>query len=459
MTSYDPRTRTLLEAPIVPTLLRLAAPNMVTMIVQASTGLIDVYFMGRLGTDALAGVSLVFPGLMLMQMMSSGAMGGGVSSAVARALGAGRRADADAIVLHALIIAAVFAAFFSAAMIAGGPWFYSALGARGAVLSMALQYSNIIFGGIVLVWIFNTLLNIIRGAGNTIVPAIVTAAGAVMLVPLSPCLIFGWGPFPRLEVAGGAIALLTYYGAGALVFAIYLWAGRSVVRPNLFETPLRWPLFRDIFRVGAVASVIALMTNVTIALTTGVVAAFGAAAIAGYGIGTRLEYLLIPLAFGFGGPLVAVVGTNIGAGQTERALRAAWTGAWITFAMTEAVGVAAALAPVAWLSLFSSDPAMIEAGTAYLRWVGPFYGFFGLGMALYFASQGAGALKWPLIAGGLRLTVAIGGGWLMLRWTGSLDHVFLALGLALATFGLVIAVAVSRGAWLSRPNDSAAGSR
>ena len=134
----DPRTRTLLEAPILPTLLRLALPNIVTTTIQGSIGLIDIYFMAKLGTDAVAGVSLVFPGLMLMQMMSGGAMGGGISSAVARALGAGRRDDADAIVLHALVIGAIFAAFFCVAVIAGGPWLYAALGGSGAALDVAL---------------------------------------------------------------------------------------------------------------------------------------------------------------------------------------------------------------------------------------------------------------------------------------------------------------------------------
>ena len=124
--------------------------------------------------------------------------------------------------------------------------------------------------------------------------------------------------------------------------------------------------------------------------TTGLVAAFGPAAIAGYGVGTRLEYLLVPLAFGFGGPLVALVGTNIGAGKRERALRAAWIGGWICFAHSPSRSVSRLRFPAAWLTLFDTDPAMIDAGSQYLRTVGPFYGFFGLGMALYFASQGAG---------------------------------------------------------------------
>jgi Na+-driven multidrug efflux pump len=111
-----------------------------------------------------------------------------------------------------------------------------------------------------------------------------------------------------------------------------------------------------------------------------------------------LEYLLIPLTFGFGGPLVALVGTNLGAGRPERAIRVAWIGGWICFGLTEAVGVVAALFPTAWLMLFARDPAVLVAGSSYLQVVGPFYGFFGLGMALYFASQGAGTMVWPLLA-------------------------------------------------------------
>jgi len=189
----DPRTRNLLESPITPTLLRLAIPNVITTVVQASTGLIETYFIGKLGTDALAGVALVFPGVMLMQMMSAGAMGGGVSSAIARALGAGRREDADATISHALIIAAGFALFFSVTVIAAGPWLYSALGGQGRSLAVALTYSNIVFAGVILIWLFNTLANVIRGTGNTLFPAMVTLIGAALLIPLSAALIFGFG--------------------------------------------------------------------------------------------------------------------------------------------------------------------------------------------------------------------------------------------------------------------------
>jgi Na+-driven multidrug efflux pump len=282
-------------------------------------------------------------------------------------------------------------------------------------------------------------------------PAIVTCAGTAALIPLSPCLIFGWGPFPRLGVSGGAAAVVVYYALGGVALAAYLWSGRGVIYPSLHGGTFRRALFWEILRVGAVAALITVATNLTIGIATGFVGHFGPAAIAGYGTGSRIEYLLIPLVFGMGGPLVVMVGTSIGGAQHARALRTAWIGAAVAAGLCETIGVFAAVFPKAWLSLFDTDPAMLDAGSRYLQTVGPTFGLFGLGMALYFASQGAGRLMWPLIANLTRLAVAAGGGWLALRWSGDVSYVFVAQGLALATFGLIIAAAVSRGAWFSQP--------
>ena len=445
--TLDPRTRLLLEAPIAPTLLRLGAPNVLVMLAQAGVGLIETYFVGKLGTDALAGMALVFPAVMLMQMTSAGAMGGGIASAIARALGARRRDDADALVLHALLIAAVFALVFMITVVAGGRWLYTRMGGSGGALDAALVYSNWVFGGALLVWLFNTLSAVIRGAGNMALPAYVTVAGAVLLLPLSPLLIFGWGPLPGLGIAGGAIALLLYYLAGSAVLAAYLWSPRSLLRPSLRGLQLRWALFADILRVGLVGTVSTLATNLAIGITTALVGAYGTAAIAGYGTASRLEYLLVPLVFGLGAPLVAMVGTCIGAGQRERALRATWIGAAIAFAMTEAIGLWAAAYPAAWLSLFNTEPAMIEAGSQYLRIVGPWYGFFGLGLVLYFASQGAGRLLWPVLGNIARLVVAVAGGWLALHGGYAIAGVFAAQAAAMVVYGIANAWTIAGGAW------------
>ena len=445
--ALDPRTRMLLEAPITPTLLRLALPNVLVMVAQASIGLIETYFVGKLGLDALAGMALVFPLVMLMQMTSAGAMGGGIASAIARALGRRNRAEADALVLHAVVIALGFGLAFMLAMLLGGRWLYALMGGQGAVLEAAVTYSHWVFAGAVLVWLFNSLAAVIRGTGNMALPAQVTLAGVVIVVPLSPLLIFGAGPVPALGIAGGAIALLAYYLFGTLALALWLGSRHSLLKPAVRGVRLRWALFKDILRVGLLGAVSTVGTNLSIGMATAFAGRFGADAIAGYGTGARLEYLLVPLVFGLGAPLLAIVGTCLGAGNRERAMRATWAGAGIAFVLTEAIGLLAAWAPERWLRLFGHEPAMLEAGSHYLRLVGPCYGLFGVGLVLYFASQGAGRLLWPVLGNLVRLAVAGAGGWLALRWGGELTHVFAAQGAALLAYGVFIVCAIAGGVW------------
>jgi Na+-driven multidrug efflux pump len=279
-------------------------------------------------------------------------------------------------------------------------------------------------------------------------PATVISLGAIVLVPLSPALIFGFGPLPQLGIAGGAVAVILYYAAGSVAFIFFLWSGRGVLRPALRPPPLSWTRIRDILAVGAAASLIATTTNVSIGLATGFAGRYGPAAVAGYGTGARLEYLLVPLVFGLGAPLAAMVGTSIGAGCRDRAVRVAWVGAAMAGAITEAIGLAGALAPEAWLGLYSQDPGVLSYGSRYLHLVGPFYGCFGFGFALYFAAQGTGRLVWALFAGAARLaTVCILG--LIAVHAGSVAGLFTALGLAMIVFGGINAIATATGAWLS----------
>jgi putative MATE family efflux protein len=448
--AMDARTRTMLEAPLPMTLLRMGLPNVLVMAAQASAALIETYFIGKLGTDALAGMSLVFPVVMLMQMMSAGAVGGGIASAIARALGAGRRSDADALVLHSLLIAVAFGLFFMVLVLGGGRWLFAAMGGSGAALEAAMIYANWVFGGAILVWLFNSLGAVVRGTGNMALPAIVTVAGTVFLIPVSPLLIFGAGPIPALGIAGGAIALLSFYVIGALVMVGYLWSGRSPLHPALARSGFRRALFGDILRVGLVGSISTVASNVTIATGTALVGHFGIAAIAGYGTASRLEYLLVPLAFGLGAPLVTIVGTCIGAGNPERALQATWIGAAFSFVLTESIGLWAAFFPHAWLTLFDTDPVMLETGSHYLRIVGPTYGFFGLGLTLYFASQGAGRLMWPVLASVSRMVVAAGIGYLAFRAGSGIGAVFAAQAVALLVYGALNAGSVAGGAWFGR---------
>ena len=357
--------------------------------------------------------------------------------------------------LHAIIINTTLGIITGGLVLWFGVPLYSAMGGAGGSLTAALTYSNVVFAGVPLVWLMNSLASVIRGTGNMMVPSAAVCVGVVLLIPLSPLLIYGYGPIPALGIAGGGVAVVITTVITLLILASYILLGRSIVR--LRAARLRWAFFADILRVGAVGTISTMQTTLTVALTTALVGrAAGPDGVAGYGTGTRLEYLLVPLVFGLGAPLVALVGTNIGAGQNQRALRIALTGGAIAFALSETIGLIAAIWPTAWLGLFGHDPAMLATGTAYLRHVGPVYGFFGLGLSLYFASQGAGKLYWPLLGGMVRLIIAVGGGWTIYTLTNSLDLVFYTLAAGLVTYGTITATAIARGAWFHRPGSATA---
>src|SRR5258705_839808 len=227
---FDPQMGRLLNDPILATLLRMAWPNILIMLAQAATGLIETWWVARLGTDALAGMALVFPLVMVVQMIATGAMGGGVSSAIARALGGGHRDEANALVLHAIVINVVLSLGISVVMLAFGMPIYRALGGAGGELESALIYSHVVFGGNLLLWLMNALASVIRGTGNMLVPAAVICVGVIFLVPISPLLIFGFGPIPALGIAGCGVALLFFYAPCSGALAWYILSGRNPAR-------------------------------------------------------------------------------------------------------------------------------------------------------------------------------------------------------------------------------------
>ena len=441
-----------LAGPIIPTMLRLALPTIVVLVVQTLVGVAETYFASFLGTDALAGVTLVFPVLMLMQMMSNGGIGGGVASAVARALGASRYADADALVWHSIVLASAFGIAFTAAALLCGPMLYGAMGGTGAALSAALTYSGIVFAGSIPIWITAVLSSALRGAGNVVVPALVIFLGALILIPLSPALIFGWGPFPRLGVAGGGAAVVIYYVVAALVLVLYLRSPRSLLKFKV--VPLRGSLFKDILGVGILAAIGTVQVNLTVTIVTAAVGGFGAATLAGYGIASRLDYVQIPIIFGLGTAMVTMVGINIGADQMARARRIGWIGAALAFGVTEIIGLAATAFPHAWIGLFSDEPEVLETGALYLQNVAPVYGAVGLGLALYVASQGANRVLFPVLAGTVRMVIAAFVGWAAVIWYGAdLTTLYQIVALAAVAYGALTAAAVLGGSWGRQPTN------
>jgi Na+-driven multidrug efflux pump len=347
----------------------------------------------------------------------------------------------------------VLGALFTIGALAGGPALFRALGGEGESLANALRYSNLVFGAAIPIWITNLLAAALRGAGNVKVPAVLTAVGAVVTLALSPPLILGWGPVPRFGVAGAGYAMILYYIGATIAFIVFMRSRATPVR--LVVGRVEWRLLKEILGVGMLSALGTVLANATVVLCTGLVGIFGAAAIAGYGMASRLDYLLIPLLFALGTASVTMVGTNVGAGQFARARRIAWTASFMSAAATGFIGLCAALAPEAWMKLFSHDAEVIAIGASYLRHAAPFYGVFGFGMGLYFASQGAGRVLWPVIAGVIRLLIATGGGW---YWVvvqhGSLAGLFSFAAASLCAYGVVNAVAFMTGLSWGRRGDT-----
>jgi putative MATE family efflux protein len=437
------RTERLLAAPIVPTLLRLSAPGVLLVAFQSLVSVGDTYFIGRLGTAPLAGLALVFPLIMLLQMTSAGAMGGGVSSAIARALGSGDTASARRLVVHALVIAAAMAAAFTVLVLLLGTPVYRLLGGSGETLDNATRYSNVIFAGSITVWLANTLSSILRGTGNMHVPALALICAALVHVPLSASLVLGLGPMPQLGIAGAGIAYVTTFALAAMAMALVVFRRSSALRPRRTDLRLERRLFTEILRVGGISVLSSFQTVLTAVVITGFVGRFGPAALAGYGVGLRLELLQIPLVFAVGQAMVVLIGNNIGAKRPERAKHIAWIGTAFAASISLAIGATVAFVPLAWVGLFSSDPGVLDSGSRYLRTVAPFYPMLAANIALYFASQGAGKVLWPVLAGTARLLIVLAGGML----AASLQGIFGVIAAAMAVSGLLTIWFVARTPW------------
>jgi putative MATE family efflux protein len=437
----------LLTSPILPTLLRLALPNSIAMFGTALVAVAETSYIGRLGIEPLAGIALVFPFVMLTQMMSAGAMGGGVSSAISRALGAGNRERAATLALHAAIIGICGGLFFTLMLLLLGRTFFALLGGRGGVLEQACDYSHVLFSGAVSIWLVNTLSSVLRGTGDMKLPSATLIGVAIVQIVVGGALGLGLAGLPQFGMRGVAAGQLIAFSLGTVFLAWVLISGRSRLTLDFRAFTFQRDMFFDILKVGAISCLSPLQSVLSILIFTKILAGFGTVTLAGYGMGSRLEFLLIPIAFAFGVASVPMVGMAMGAGLVKRARRVAWTAGAAAGITVGLVGLIVAIDPALWVSLFTSDPGVTAAANSYFAWAGPAFGFFGMGVCLYFASQGAAKVGGPVLAGTLRLLLVGLGGW----WLVSIDApawtLFALVGAAMVVFGLATALSIRLTRW------------
>lgn len=449
-----PAANALLDGPILRTLLSLAWPNALAFLAGTLVAVAETSYIGRLGIEALAAMALVFPCVMLTMSMSGAAMGGGVASAIARALGAGDRDRAACLATHALLIAVFFGLVFMVGMLTAGRQLLELLGGRGDVLAQAVAYSQIYFGGAVLAWLVNTLAGILRGTGNMKLPSLMVANSAICQIILGGTLGLGLGPVPQLGMAGVATGSLIAYSINIAAMSWYLFSGRSRVVPRLSGFRMQWALFADILKVGVVSCFSPLQNALSNFILTHMLAVFGTAVLAAYGIGVRLEYVLATIAFSVGIGSVPMIGIAIGAGRIARARRVAWTTGLVTLIGVGALASAVAIFPAPWVDFFTDDAGARAASRQFLRIVAPFYAFMGLASAMYFSSQGAGNVLGPVLAQTARLLFIVLGGWYLTTQAATVPSFFTLTAGSMIWLGLLSCAAVALTRWGPRTADA-----
>ena len=429
-------------------LMGMAAPSSIAFFLQASVSLAEVWFIGQLGASALAAIALAFPLLMLNLAMSGGALGGAVSAAIARAYGAGDIDAAERLIWHAFGLALLGWLAFLLAFVLFGAGFLALLGGSQAALDGAVAYCGLLFAGGLFIWLMGTTTAIFRGVGMMKTPALLMLVNAAIQVPLSGCLVLGLFGFPAMGVAGAAISAIASAAIVGVILIGLMATGHLPVRLRLSACRFSPVLLRHIMQVFLPASLSPFLNVATIIALTAIVGQFGETALAGYGIGSRIEFLMIPLIFGLGAAMTSLVGINVGAGQIARAEKIGWIGGATAALIASFIGVFLSLTPEYWIPVFADDAAVTQVATRYFSIVGPWFGFYGFGLSLYFAAQGAGKMFWPISATMLRVVLAVGGGWLCaVQLEVGLDGVFAAAAFAMVAYGGLIGLSLHRGAW------------
>ncbi|MCP3371418.1 MATE family efflux transporter [Bradyrhizobium cajani] len=443
----QPEKSALTDGPILRTLLSLAWPNVIGLSAGTCVVIAETSYIGRLGVESLAAMALVFPCVILMMTMSGGAMGGAVASAIARALGAGDRERAGTLAAHALLIGISFGLVFMVGMLVFGPRLLELLGGRGNVLTQAIAYTQVFFGGAVLPWLLNTMAGVLRGTGNMKLPSLLMLNSAVWQILLGGTLGLGLGPVPQFGMRGVAAGALMAYTANIGVMSWYLFSGRARVVPKLRGLRIQWAMFFDILKVGAIACFSPLQSVLTISIFTHMLAKFGTAILAGYGVGARLEFLLTSIAFSFGIACVPMVGMAIGAGCVARARRIAWIAGVTAFVAVGAPACLVAIFPDLWVNIFTDNVAVRAASHQYLSTVGPFYAFFGLATTMYFSSQGAAKVIGPVLAQTARLIYSAACGWWLSTHDATAQSFFWLAASSMVMLGLLSCFSVVLTRW------------
>lgn len=414
----------------------LAAPTTAVMLMAAISNVLHTYFVSRLGDDAIAAVALVFPIALILMTVISGGMGAGVASGIARALGAGRTADACVVAEHALAITILLSIAGTIATELGGSALFRAMGGRGLVLEQATQFARILFGGMLITFTVGTFDSILRGTGNVRIPALCSTLSLVLQIAFTPLFMFGIG----LGLIGAPLATLSGQLIGLVPRLAYIFGGRAAFHPRFLPRRLSSAHLREILRVGVPASLSAGLNYVALIILTASAARYGDHYLAAYGLGTRLDFLLFTLGFGVAAAALTLVGMATGAGRTDLVARYVAQSSLLVAGVVAIPALLVTWRPSLWLGLFTSAPDIEAVGASYFHWVGPSYVFVVSSMVVASAFQGLGRATVPLTVMGFRVVLVVTAALVATRvlgWPADALFAVIAVGNVLGCLALV----------------------
>lgn len=378
------------EGSILRSLVMLALPIVFTNVLQTAYQLTDTFWVGRLGGEAVAAVSVSFP-LMFLMISIGGGLGVAGSVLVAQYTGAGNSERVNHVAAQTLLMVLVASLLLSLIGYQLSPHVLRLMGVETAILHDATRYLQVTFLGMVFTFGFFMYQSIMRGIGEVRVPVYIVLSTVFLNLLLDPLFIFGWGPIPAEGVAGAAYATVGTQAMAVIIGMATLLGGHYGIRLELRNFVPDWTLMRRVVRLGLPASIEQSTRALGLTVMTFLVTSFGTLTIASYGIGTRiLSFVIIP-AIGISMATGTLVAQNIGAGNTRRAGAIAWMSAGISFVVLELVGVLCFLFAEPLVRFFvPSAPGVIAGGAQFLHVMALTFGFIGLQQALSGAFRGSG---------------------------------------------------------------------
>ncbi|MBX5496703.1 MAG: MATE family efflux transporter, partial [Bryobacteraceae bacterium] len=429
----------------------LAIPMVLEMSMESLFGIVDVFWVGRLGSDAIATVGLTESLLTLVFAVAMG-LSMAATAMVARRIGEGDQEGAAVAAVQAIAIGVAVAAVVGVAGAFFAPELLGLLGASPQLVAGGWEYTAIILGGNLTIMLLFLINAVFRGAGDAAIAMRVLWIGNICNMILDPCLIFGWGPLPELGLAGAAIATTIGRGVGVVYQFAALLGGAGRVNIKWRHVRLDQPVMVKLLRVSLTGMLQCLVATASWLGLVRIVALFGSSALAGYTVALRIVVTALLPSWGLSNAAATLVGQNLGAGRPDRAELSVWRTGLYNMIFLGAVALLFILFAEPGIRIFTQDPAVVPIGVSCLRFISYGYVFYAWGMVMVQAFNGAGDTWTPTVINLFCYwlwQIPLAYGLAMVAGLGE-NGVFLAIAISESTLAVVGMLMFRKGRWKSQ---------